>query len=231
MVGGECVKELLFGEGFWRIIGELFLELLGPEENCFVVVVVVAVADITGDFGLVLSNSVCDRGGGDSLGDRILIAASSRVNGNAGEGDRLETGDCTGSKRTGEINFSLEEEFVGSSVSFGGSTGNAISKTDSSFFSNLTFIGLITFFPNVSLAFAANPLCKRFNVFNSLIFSSSSCLGSSSAISPSSSLEDLKLTRGVIICIFLPFDIDRDFCLTSRSLFCSRFFLSSNISL
>lgn len=218
--------------------------LLEPEENCFIVVVVgvidivAIVVEITGDLGVVLSNGVCDKGGGDSLGDLILIAASSRVNGNAGEGDRLETGDCTtGSKCTGEINFSLEEEeeeeLVGSSICFGGSTGNAMSKIDSSFFSNLTLTGLITFFPNVSLALAANPHCKRFNVFNSLIFSSSSCLGSSSTISPSSSLEDLKLTRGVIICCnFLLFDIDRDFGLLSRSLFCcSRFFLSSNISL
>lgn len=33
------------------------------------------------------------KGGGDSLGDRIFIAASSLVSGNAGEGDLLDTGD------------------------------------------------------------------------------------------------------------------------------------------
>lgn len=156
------------------------------------------------------------------------MAASSRVNGKAGDGDRLDTGDCmTASNRMGEIKVSLkdedeDEELIGrwSFVSFCGSTGNAMSKTDnndSSFFSNLTLTGLSTFLPNVSLAFAANPLCKRFSVFNSLIFSSSSSLNSSSPISSSSSLEDLKLTRGAINCTFLPFNIDRDFCVSTTS--------------
>lgn len=98
---------------------------------------------------------------------------------------------------------------------FGGSFGNAISSTLSSFFSNFTFTGLITFFPRLSLAFAANPLCKRFRVCSSFIFSSSSGFGSSSAMSVSSSLEDRSLTLGVIVRIFLVLELDRDFRLLS----------------
>lgn len=60
--------------------------MLGDFERWFVL-------DVTlGDLELILFK-VCGKGGGDSLGDRILIAASSRVNGNAGEGDLLDTGD------------------------------------------------------------------------------------------------------------------------------------------
>lgn len=44
--------------------------------------------------GSTLSNDCWGgNGGGDSLGDLILIAASSRVRGRAGEGDLLDTGD------------------------------------------------------------------------------------------------------------------------------------------
>lgn len=95
----------------------------------------------------------------------------------------------------------------------GGSFGKAISNTLSSFFSTFIFVGLITFFPRVSLAFAANPHCNRFNVCNSFIFSSSSAFGSSSAMSVSSSLEDRNLTLGVIVWIFLFLELDRDFLL------------------
>lgn len=47
---------------------------------------------ILGDLEFILFK-VGGNGGGDSLGDRIFMAASSRVNGNAGEGDLLDTGD------------------------------------------------------------------------------------------------------------------------------------------
>lgn len=171
---------------------------------------------ILGDLELILFSCTCGKGGGDSLGDLIFIAASSRVNGNAGEGDRLETGDWMAAKCIGDfdLDFSLTSTIV-FCTAFGGSFGNAMSNTLSSFFSTLIFAGLITFLPNDSLALAANPLCKRFKVFNSLILSSSSCFGSSSAMSASSSLEDRKLTRGVINCIFLLLEIDGDFCLLS----------------
>lgn len=122
---------------------------------------------------------------------------------------------------------------------FGGSFGRAISNT-SSRLSILIFVGLIAFFSNVSRAFAAKPLCNRFNVFNSIILlsSSSSCcclLGSSSARSASSSLDDLRLTLGAtaICCVFLLLDVERDFALSLLVFFfwSRRDFRSSRISL
>lgn len=201
---------MLFEECFLIIVGEFFFEVLGELDRWFVLVVTV------GDFELTLFNCTCSKEGGDSLGDLIFIAASSRVNGNAGDGDLLDTGEWIAARCIGD--FDLDFSFAGTIVfctAFGGSFGNAMSNILSSFFSTLIFTGLITFLPNVSLALAASPLCKRFRVFNSLIRSSSSCFGSSSAISASSSLEDRKLTRGVISCIFLLLEIDRDFCLLS----------------
>lgn len=166
-------------------------------------------------------------GGGDSLGDLSLIAASSRVSGSAGDGDLLDTGDCTGGSAAGDFCRSGVE-----SASFGGFSGSAMSKTFSSRLSTFTFVGLITFLPRVSRALAARPLCNRFNVFNSRILSSSS-FGSSSAKSASSSLDDLRLTLGATTCIFRLVEIDRDFCSSSRLLLFVRlllFFRSSKMS-
>lgn len=124
--------------------------------------------------------------------------------------------------------FELDLSRIGTefcAMFFGGSFGKAISNT-SSRLSILIFVGLITFFSNVSRAFAARPLCSRFNVFNSIILrSSSSCccclLGSSSAKSASSSLDDLKLTLGAtaICCVFLFLEVERDFTLSLLDFF------------
>lgn len=46
-------------------------------------------------------------GGGDSHGERIFIVASSRVKGRAGDGERLESGDCIAWSVSGRIIFSL----------------------------------------------------------------------------------------------------------------------------
>lgn len=148
------------------------------------------------------------------------------MRGKAGEGDLLDTGDGITGKDciTGSFDPDLSRigivEFC--AMAFGGSFGRAISNTLSSRLSILIFVGLITFFSSVSRAFAAKPLCNRFNVFNSIILlsSSSSCccclLGSSSAKSASSSLDDLKLTLGAtaICCVFLFLDVERDFVLS-----------------
>jgi len=130
-----------------------------------------------------------------------------------------------------DLDLSRESIVVFCAAFFGGSLGKAMSNTLlSSLLSIFIFEGLIVFFSNVSRAFAARPLCNRFNVFSSLIFlSSSSCcccccclLGSSSAKSTSSSLDDLKLTLGATIttcCIFLFLDVERDFILSPLVLF------------
>lgn len=109
----------------------------------------------------------------------------------------------------------------------GGSLGRAISNTLSSpRLSCLIFVGLITFFSNVSRAFAARPLCNCFNVFSSMILLSSSSfccclLGSSSLRSASSSLDDLRLTLGVTVtcCVLLLLDIERDLSLSLLDFF------------
>lgn len=247
--GGEREADdspLFFVDG-WSFLGEFFLpQAIGGDldDRRFVLVV-------TGDTDLTLSNDCWDNdvgnddvgngsAGGDSLGDLILIAASSRVSGRAGEGDLLESGDCTtivgrdattGNWRSLDSDRSRIAElaatmftFVSAVIDallFGGSFGRAMSNTLppplSSFLSTLIFTGLMTdFFSRVSRALAARPLCKRFSVFSSIIRSSSSCcccccLGSSSARSASSSLDDLRLTLGATICARLFFDVERDF--------------------
>lgn len=243
-------------ESFLDAIGESFLpELLGGDldDRRFFIV--------TGDM-LTLSNDCwLDNGigniggGGDSLGDLILIAASSRVRGNAGDGDLLDTGDRTtvckdetidvtwcsldsDRSRTDDVMF-IKFDDAATRLLFGGSFGNAMSNTLlSSLLSTLIFAGVMTdFFSSVSRALAARPLCKRFNVFNSIIRSSSSCcccLDSSSARSASSSLDDLKLTLGATTCaprLFL--DVEREFARPLIFLFVlrSRRFCSSSMSL
>lgn len=143
------------------------------------------------------------KGGGDSVGDLSIAAASALVKGNAGEGDLLVGGDVAI-----PITFSDDEDLATGSCTgpmiifcpcFGSSSGNAMSKTFSSFLSSFTFTGLITFFPSVSLALAARPVCSCFRVLISFCRSSSSCFGSSSTTSASSSLDDLKLTRGAMV--------------------------------
>lgn len=67
-------------------MGEVFLTTIGDLGWWFVLVAKL------GEVEFILFN-VWGNGGGDSLGDRIFIAASSRVSGNAGEGDLLDTGD------------------------------------------------------------------------------------------------------------------------------------------
>lgn len=120
-------------------------------------------------------------GGGDSLGDLILIAASSRVRGNAGDGDLLETGEdritvcrdetteviwCSlGSDRSliNGVTF-IRIDAAGTTLPFGGSLGNAMSNTLpppllSSLLSILIFAGWMTdFFSSASRALAARPL-------------------------------------------------------------------------
>lgn len=224
--GGECEDDLLCDECFLEATGEFFLVILGDFERWFVLAVML------GDLKSTLFKTG-GNGGGDSLGDRIFIAASSLVNGKAGEGDLLDTGDWIAGKwdiGDFDLDFSCTRPIVFCTI-LGGSFGKAISNTLSSFFSTLIFTGLITFLPRVSLAFAANPLCNRFNVCISFIFSSSSAFGSSSAISVSSSLEERNLTLGVIVRIFLAFEVDRDFRLLSWFFFWSRFFFSSNMCL
>lgn len=225
-IGGECEDDVLCDECFLKITGDSFLEVLGDFGRWFVLIVMI------GDFCSSLFKT-CGNGGGDSLGDLIFIAASSRVNGNAGEGDLLDTGDwIAGRCDIGDfdLDFSCTGPIVFCTI-LGGSFGKAISNTLSSFLSILSFTGLITFFPRLSLAFAASPLCKRFNVCNSFIFSSSSTFCSSSARSVSSSLEDRSLTLGVIVLIFRILELDRDFRLLSWFFFWSLFFFSSNICL
>lgn len=138
--------------------------------------------------------------GGDSVGDLSLVVASALVKGKAGEGDLLVVGDTMVVIFSGDAELDLS--CVGPIIlcpGLGSSSGNAMSKTFSPFFSILTLTGLITFLPKVSLAFAAKPVCSCFKVFNSFCLSSSSCFGSSSAISPSSSLEDRRLTLGAMV--------------------------------
>lgn len=237
---GEREDDFFFED---TIVGESFLpEELGDLENWLFVL-----AFILGDAESTLSKEDCwgnGSGGGDSLGDLILIAASSRVRGRAGEGDLLDTGDWMTGKACIIGSFDADLSRIGRvefcAMVFGGSFGKAIFNT-SSRLSILIFVGLITFFSNVSRAFAAKPLCNRFNVFNSIILlsSSSSCccclLGSSSARSASSSLDDLRLTLGAIAicCVFLLLDVERDFTLSLLVFFfwSRRGFRSSRISL
>lgn len=182
-----------------------------------------------GDVESTFSNDCCwgSNDGGDSLGDLILIAASSRVSGSAGEGDLLDTGDCTVGRVCAIGSFDTDLLRIGVATFcmtiFGGSFGRAISNTLSSRLSILLFVGLITFFSNVSRAFAASPLCSLFKVFSSIIRRSSSsssrcCFpgSSSTARSASSSLDDLRLTLGAtaIFCAFLLLDVERDFTLS-----------------
>lgn len=157
-------------------------------------------------------------GGEKSLGERFFISASARVSGRAGDGERLETGDLTtfaASIGDFERDFSSESRELIDLTFLGGSLGKAMSKRLplSSRFSTLIFVGLITFFPKVSRALAARPVCKRFRVFISRCRSSSSsccCFGSSSIISASSSLDERRLTRGATTLIFLLREIERD---------------------
>lgn len=67
----------------------LVIVVLGDRDDRFVFIFTL------GDAESILSKDCCgiDGGGGDSLGDLILIAASSRVRGRAGDGDLLDTGD------------------------------------------------------------------------------------------------------------------------------------------
>lgn len=243
---GEREADSLFDASFFEdtIDGESFLpEELGDLENWLFVLLLVF---IPGDMESTLSKDCWGNGsdGGDSLGDLILIAASSRVRGRAGEGDLLDTGDWMTGKAWITGSFDLDLSRIGTvefcAMVFGGSFGKAIFKK-SSRLSIMIFVGLITFFSRVSRAFAARPLCNRFNVFNSIILlsSSSSCwcclLGSSSAKSASSSLDDLRLTLGAtaICCVFLLLDVERDLTLSPLVFFfwSRRGFRSSKMSL
>lgn len=114
-------------------------------EQCFMI-------DDSKRFSKFLIMSLLDKLGGDSQGDRILIIASSRVKGNAGDGDLLETGDFTGGRAKGKI---FSGKITGICFFKGSSFGSAISKIFS--VSILILIGLTTFFPSDSLAFAAKP--------------------------------------------------------------------------
>lgn len=243
IVIGEREDDSLFEVSFFEdtIDGESFLpEELGDLENWLFVLVF-----MPGDAESTLSKDCWGNGsgGGDSLGDLILIAASSRVRGRAGEGDLLDTGDWMTGKACITGSFDPDLSRIGTvefcAMVFGGSFGRAISNT-SSRLSILIFVGLITFFSSVSRAFAAKPLCSRFNVFSSILLSSSSScccclLGSSSARSASSSLDDLRLTLGAtaICCVFLFLDVERDFTLSTLVFFfwSRRGFRSSKMSL
>lgn len=222
---GEREDDLLLEASFLAIGDEFFLpEVLGDVDNRRFVLLLTP-----GDVESTLSKDCWgSNGGGDSLGDLILIAASSRVSGSAGEGDLLDIGDCTVGRICAIGSFDTDLLRIGAATFcmtiFGGSFGRAMSSTLSSRLSILIFAGLlITFFSNVSRAFAASPLCSLFKVFSSMIRRSSSssslcCLpGSSSAArSVSSSLDDLRLTLGAtaIFCALLLLDVERDFTLS-----------------
>ena len=100
-----------------------------------------------------------DNGSGDSLGDRIFATASTRVDGNSGDGERLD-----------DLDFEFSSLWsLGPLISwgpFGGSLGKAMSRSpmESSRLSILIFVGLMTFLPSDSRAFAARPLCRRLRV-------------------------------------------------------------------
>lgn len=221
---GEREDDSLLEVSFLAIGDEFFLpETLGDVDNRRFVLLF-APGDVESIFSKDCWGS---NDGGDSLGDLILIAASSRVSGSAGEGDLLDTGDCTAGRVCATGSFDTDLSRIGATTFcmtiFGGSFGRAMSSTFSSRLSTLIFVGLITFFSNVSRAFAASPLCSLFRVFSSMILRSSSsssrcCLpGSSSAAkSASSSLDDLRLTLGAtaIFRAFLFLDVERDFTLS-----------------
>lgn len=182
------------------VFGESLISLIGMEDR----------SAVTGDDFLRLVGDFDDKAR-DKV-DLVLICASYRVNkgDGAGDGERLESGDFTG-----DSDRECDRDLVGSiveatlrTVFLGGSLGNAISRSallsSSRFSTSFILLGLVTFLPMVSRAFAARPDCKRFRVFISRCRSSSSlsscccCFDSISATLSisSSSLDDLRLTRG-----------------------------------
>lgn len=116
IVGGESDGDFPLIGCFMAITGKiqlLFFKAVGGEPVRWLGFPVPGV--LLGDFGgQGLLAEIGGNGGGDSIGDRIFIAASSRVRGNAGEGDLLETGDCIVDKRIGD--FDGDFSFTGETI-------------------------------------------------------------------------------------------------------------------